>query len=80
MAAYVPTQEKKRSSKGISDIPATDGQVLNLPPKTQILTVVQQHFENSTVKYSIEKLMLLNFVDLPTIFYPRLFKETYCYL
>ena len=37
-------------------------------PKRQLLTFILQNYEISTVKYSIEKLILLNFVNLSKIF------------
>ena len=36
-----------------------DGSVLSRPPKKQILTVMLQNCENSSVKYSIEKSVTL---------------------
>ena len=51
------------------------GKVLSRPPEKQILTVVLNNYEKSAIKHSIEKhfsiekhSMLLNFVDLSTIF------------
>ena len=38
----------------------------------QILTVVQEFFENPAVTFLIEKPFLLNFVSLSTIFYPKI--------
>ena len=49
-----------------------DGSVLSRPPKKQILTVMLQNCENSSVKYSIEKYMLFYFMDLSTVFRPSL--------
>ena len=50
-----------------------DRKVLSWPCKKQILTFVLQNCKKSAVKYFIEKLMLLNFGDLSTIFCPSLF-------
>ena len=44
------------------------GKVPSRPPEKQILTVVLNNYEKSAIKHSIEKPMLLNFVDLSTIF------------
>ena len=49
-----------------------DGTVLSHPPKKQILTVALQNLKESGAKYFIEKPMLLNLVDLSTIFFPKL--------
>ena len=46
----------------------TDDKVLSQVPQKHILTVVLQNCQKSTVKHSIEKPMLLNFLDLSTIF------------
>ena len=46
-----------------------DGKVLTWSPKRQIFIDVLQNCEKSTIKHSIEKPMLLNFVD------PRLSKK-----
>ena len=48
--------------------------------KAQFLTVVLLKCEKSVVKGSIEKQILLNFLDLSTIFPPRLTGERYFYL
>ena len=50
--------------------------VFKLPHKKQVLTVVLQNCEKSGVKHSIEKAILLNLLDLPTIFCPSMPKET----
>ena len=50
----------------------TDGKVLSRPTKRQILTVVLQNCQKSTVKHSLEKPMLLNFVYLSTMLCSRL--------
>ena len=52
---------------------AFDGEVYDQPPKKQISTVVLQNCDKSAVKHFIEKPMLLNFLDLRTIFRPRLY-------
>ena len=44
--------------------------------KRQILTVALKNCEKSGVKHSIEQPMLFNFVDLSTMLYLKLFKET----
>ena len=46
--------------------------VFSCPPKTQILTFVLQNCKKSAVKHFMEKSLLLNFVDLFTLFRPRL--------
>ena len=56
---------------------ATDGPVVGRRPKKQTLAAVLQNCEKSVVKYFIQKLMLLNFVNLSTIFHPRLSEETH---
>ena len=58
----------------------TDGKVLNWSLKKQILTVVLQNCKKSAVKHSINKPIFFNFVDLSTIFCPRLSEETYFHL
>ena len=50
----------------------TDGGVLSRPIKKQILTVLALTWEISTVKDSIEKPILLNFLHLSTIFRSKL--------
>ena len=50
--------------------------VFKLPPKKQVLTVVLQNCEKSGVKHSIKKPMLLNLLDLLTIFCPSMPEET----
>ena len=42
----------------------TDSKVPSRPPTSQNFTPVLQNCEKSAVKHSIEKPMLLNFVDL----------------
>ena len=54
-----------------------DRKVLSWPCKKQILIFVLQNCKKSAVKYFVEKLMLLNFGDLSTIFCPRLFMWVY---
>ena len=49
-----------------------DGKVINRPPERQILTVLLQNCKKSTVKRFIEESMLPDFVDLSTIFCPKL--------
>ena len=53
-----------------------DGKVLSRLPKSQILTDVLQNYQKSAVKHFIEKPKLHNFVDLSTIFCPKLFEKT----
>ena len=48
--------------------------------KGQILAVVLQECQKLAVNNSMEKPVVLSFVDFSTIFCPRLFKETYFYL
>ena len=48
--------------------------------KGQILAVVLQECQKLAVNNSMEKPVVLRFVDFSTIFCPRLFKETYFYL
>ena len=55
-----------------------DRKVLSRPAKKKILTVLLHNFKKSAVTHSIEKPMLLNFVDLSTIFCPRL-QEIHCF-
>ena len=57
-----------------------DGEVLSRPLKKQILTEKLQNREKSTVKHFIGKPMLLNFVDLSTIFCPKLLNQDMGYL
>ena len=57
-----------------------DGKVLSSPRKKQILTKLTQNCKKSAVEHSIEKFMLLNLLDLFTIFCPRLSEEIYFYL
>ena len=59
-------------------MPGINGKV-PIPP-SQILTVVPQNCEKSAVKNSIQKSMLLNFVNLPKVSCPKLSAETYFYL
>ena len=49
-----------------------DGKVISRPPKRQILTVLLQNCKTSAVKRFIEEPMLPDFVDLSTIFCPKL--------
>ena len=49
-----------------------DGKVINRPPKRQKLTVLLQKCKTSAVKRFTEEPMLLDFVDLSTIFCPKL--------
>ena len=49
-----------------------DGKVISRPPKRHILTVLLQNCKTSAVKRFIEKPMLLDFVDLSSIFCPKL--------
>ena len=51
----------------------TNGKVLTWPPKTKILTFAQQNFEESATKRFIDKPMLLNFMNLSTLFRPSLY-------
>ena len=51
-----------------------------LSPPSQILTLALQNCEKSVAKNSIEKSMLLNFVNLPKVSCPKLSAETYFYL
>ena len=46
-----------------------DGKVLKRPSKKQLLTVVPQNCKNLAAKHSIEEPMLLNFLNLSTIFF-----------
>ena len=48
--------------------------------KRQIWKVLLQNCKKSTVKHSIEKYMLLIFVNISKILYARLFEETYYHL
>ena len=59
-------------------MPGINGKVPS--PPSQILTVVLQNCEKSAVKNSIEKSVLLNFVNLPKVSCPKLSAETYFYL
>ena len=61
--------------KEILEMPATNKGIFSRPPKYQTFPNVLETCEKSAAKDSIEK--LLNFVDLSTIFSPRLFEETY---
>ena len=54
--------------KKTTELLRTSGKVLSPPPKKQIFTVVLQNCQKSAVKNFIEKIMLINFVDLTTIF------------
>ena len=49
-----------------------DEKVFSCPSKKQILTFVLQNCKKSAVKHFKKKTLLLNFVDLSTLFYPRL--------
>ena len=49
-----------------------DRRVTSWLPRRNILTAVLQNCKNSAVKYSIEKPMFINFVDLSKIFCPKL--------
>ena len=49
-----------------------DGKVISRPPKRQILTVLLQNCKTPAVKRFIEEHMLPDFVDLSTIFCPKL--------
>ena len=49
-----------------------DGKVISRPPKRQILTVLLQNCKTSAVKRFIEEPMLPDFVDLSSIFCPKL--------
>ena len=49
-----------------------DGKVISRPPKRQILTVLLQNCKKSAVKRLIEEPMLPDFVDLSSIFWPKL--------
>ena len=53
----------------------TDEKVLGRPAKKQNLIVVQQNCEKSAVKNSIEKLIIINLLDLDlsTMFCPSYF-------
>ena len=53
------------------------GKVLSWPTNRQVLTVVLKNCKKPAVKHCKKILMLLNFVDVSTIFYPRLSEETY---
>ena len=52
----------------MSEMLGIDGKATSRLPKRQILTVVLQNCKKSAVKYSLEKPMFLNFVNLSTIF------------
>ena len=56
----------------MTEILAVGRKALRRPPKKQILRIVLQNCQILAVKHFIEKSMSLNFVDLPTIFCPRL--------
>ena len=64
----------------ISEMLGIDGKVLGQPPKKQTLTVVLQNLGKSAAKHSNEKPMLLNFLNLSTIFSPMLPEERYFHL
>ena len=55
-------------------------QAISRPPKRQILTVKLQNCKKSAVKHSIEKPVILNFLNLSTIIYPRLYEKIYFHL
>ena len=57
-----------------------DGRVFNRPPKKRCLTVALQNCREVAVKHSIEEFMLPNFLDLSTIFFPRMSDKTYLHL
>ena len=56
-----------------------DEKVLSPPGKSQILTIMLQKCQKLALKHSIEEPVLLNYMNLPTIFCPRLsgHEETY---
>ena len=56
--------------KEIPEMLAIDGKVLSPPHIKQPLTVVTQNCKKSAQEHSIEKSMLLNLLDLSTIFCP----------
>ena len=53
---------------------------LDSSSKRQIWKVLLQNCKKSTVNHSIEKYMLLIFVNISKILYARLFEETYYHL
>ena len=53
---------------------------LDSSSKRQIWKVLLHNCKKSTVKQSIEKYMLLIFVNISKILYARLFEETYYHL
>ena len=74
VAKRLKTQDL-RTLGNFKEIPETlgiDRKVFSRPHKRQISTVVSQNCEKSAVNHFIEKPMLVNFVDLSTIFRPRL--------
>ena len=66
--------------KKMSEMLRIGGKVFSRQPKNQILTFVLRKPKTLAVKHSIEKTMLLNLLDLSTIFSPRLSEETYFHL
>ena len=61
--------------KKFKEMPETfgnDGKVISRPPKRRILTVLLQNCKTSAVKRFIEEPMLPDFVDLSSIFCPKL--------
>lgn len=54
-------------------MPEIDGNLLSQSPKKTVLTVLLQNFKKkSAVTHSVQKPMLLYFMDFSTIFSPRL--------
>ena len=49
-----------------------DEKVLSPPGKSQILTIMLQKCQKLALKHSIEEPVLLNYMNLSTIFCPRL--------
>ena len=80
----VLTQEKKkdlRCFKVIPEILGSGEKVLRCPPERQMLTIVLQNCEESTVNYATEKYLLHDFIHFSTIFCQRLYmlsKTTEC--
>ena len=64
--------ENIKKFKQMSETFGNDGKVINRPPKRQILAVLLQNCKKSAVKRFIEEPMLPDFVNLSSIFCPKL--------
>ena len=63
---------KLENFQKIPEIPRIDSKYQAWSPNQKILKVVLENSEKSAVKHSIQKPILLNFLNLSTIFSPRL--------